>query len=179
MMTVLLLVYVLLSLLFGMSIKEDTESKYESLMAKKAYNDLQNQIYGDDVERKVKFEEQLVDDNVDENKDMLTAREGDLIITLAPGQTKFKNDEVIMFRNWYNKNKDEINKKGIYLGFVINQGMDVSLGAAYHRKHVLYLESLKILSKLNPDLKPSDVTQKNPKAVEQILKEYIIFRVAK
>lgn len=182
MMTVLLLVYVLVSLLFAMMIKQDTEAKYEeklnSLIALKVNSAVQSdgstlqQPSGKQVSEPPP--EVLA---IDDHQDMLVHRDGDLILNLQPGDELLMNKEQVALTGWYQKNRSRIEAHGILLGVVTKKNNTVSIGALYRKQYMLYMDTLRYLITTEKDFKPANFIHRSPMPLEDVLEEYMVLRV--
>ena len=184
MMTVLLLVYVLVSLLFAMMIKQDTEAKYEEKLNSLMELKVTSAIESDGVTRHQSAGEQATDPLpeaviTDDNQDMLVRRDGDLILTLQPGEEKITKEEQTKITSWYQKNHVEIESYGLLFGVVTKKDSSVSMGAIYRKQYMLYMDTLRLLVNTQSDFKAASFIHRSPMPVEDIPDEFMIIRVAK
>jgi len=184
MMTVLLLVYVLVSLLFAMMIKQDTEAKYEEklngLMAMKITS--ATELDGATLHQSAsKQTTDLIPEEIikDDNHDMLDRYKGDLVIILQPGEEKISAKDQVKITDWYLKNQSEIKVRGIYFGVVTRNNNSVSIGAVYRKQYMLYMDTLRFLVNTQIDFKPGNYIHRSPMPVDGLSEEYMVMRVAK
>lgn len=179
MMTVLLLVYVLVSLLFAMMIKQDTEAQYEqklnSLMELTVTSDIGSDGANPHMSTGNIRPEEVI---TDENLDMLVRRDGDLILILQSGEEKITHPAQVKIADWYQKNRRNIEKKGVYFAVIIKKNNGVSVGALYRKQYMLYMDTLRYLVNTINDFKPANFSHRSPLPVSNLPEEYIVIRIA-
>lgn len=183
MMTVLLLVYVLVSLLFATMIKQDTEAQYEEKLNSLMSLKVTSAIGPDGANPHMSTGNQASDLQpeevmTDENTDMLARRDGDLILTLNPGAEKLTSTEQVKITDWYQKNRREIENKGVYFAVIAKKDSEVSVGALYRKQYMLYMDTLRYLVKTQHDFKPANFLHRSPLPVGDLPEEYVVMRTA-
>lgn len=184
MMTVLLLVYVLVSLLFAMMIQQTEASKYQekldylmSLTPGEREIELQSQqnaYLGHDGDSLLKAPEEIA---VDTYNDMLTAQPDDLVLPLSPDEALTGSDKAALTA-WYQQHQAEIAKQGLYLGVVVQKKDAVSMGALYRKQYLFYMDAMRVLTQLDPHFNPASFTQRSPQPKSAESTELLRFRVA-
>lgn len=184
MMTVLLLVYVLVSLLFAMMIQQTEASKYQEkldyLMSltpserEVALQSEQNAYLGQEGDSLIKTPEEIA---VDTHNDMLTAQPNDLVLSLPSDEVLTDSDKATLTK-WYQQHQAEIAQRGLYLGVVLQKKDDVSMGALYRKQYLFYMDAMRILTQLDPHFNPASFTQRSPQPRSDESDELLRFRVA-
>ncbi|MDD9341810.1 MAG: hypothetical protein PV362_19645 [Providencia heimbachae] len=184
MMTVLLLVYVLVSLLFAMMIQQTEASKYQekldylmSLTPSEREVEIQSQqnaYLGHEGDSLVKAPKEVA---VDTHNDMLTAQPNDLVLSLPSDEALTDSDKAALTK-WYQLHQAEIAKQGLYLGVMVQKKDDVSMGALYRKQYLFYMDAMRVLTQLDPYFNPASFTQRSPQPSSAESTELLRFRVA-
>lgn len=184
MMTVLLLVYVLVSLLFAMMIQQTEASKYQekldylmSLTPSERAVELQSQqnaYLGQEGDSLVKAPEAV---EVETHNDMLTAQPNDLVLPLPTNEALTDGDQASLIK-WYQQHQTEITQHGLYLGVILQKKDEVSMGALYRKQYLFYMDAMRVLTQLDPHFSPSIFTQRSPEPAANESPELLRFRIA-
>lgn len=185
MMTVLLLVYVLVSLLFAMMIQDTEESKYQekldyimSLTPSERDAEIlsqKNAYLGDKGDYLIKSPEEHIVDNYE---DMLTSQVNDLVIPIYSGNEVLSDSDKKELITWYQQYQADIVQKGLYLGVILRKKDDVSAGALYRKQYLFYMDAMRVLTQLDPNLNPSLFTQRSPQPRMDESADILRFRIA-